>query len=236
LRPATAGSLGLDLAAASVDVDILTTAAQRVPTATKGPLIINGTAMGALIIGRSSTSLMGLIVMPGLLGADYTGLIYVMVWTLAPPIRISKGALIALLVPLPQFTKSMTPLSSEQRKDKHFGSSGGLALLTMGLAARPKVRMTITYHDSDCILDGLLDTGADSSTVDLSHWPQNWPMLPSMVAVTGVGGLTLAKKSPTVAVEIDRKTVTTVLSIVPLPDKVQCLISRNILAQMRVIL
>ncbi|NXY11848.1 POK9 protein, partial [Pteruthius melanotis] len=186
--------LGLDLAAA-VDVEILTTAAHRVPTATKGPLVINGTPMGALIIRCSSASLMGLIVMPGLLDADYTGLIYVMVWTLAPPIRISKGARIAQLVPLPQFTKSITPLSSEQRKDKGFGSSGGLALLTMDLSARPRVRVTITYRGSDCILDGLLDTGADSSIVDPSHWPQNWPMLPSMIAVTGVGGLTLAKKS-----------------------------------------
>ncbi|NXO81365.1 POK9 protein, partial [Sitta europaea] len=235
LQPATAGSLGLDLAIVE-DIDLLTSAPHKLPTDVNGPLIINNATVGALVFGRSSASMMGLIVLPGVIDADYTGTIYVMAYTLAPPIRISKGTRIAQLVPLPQLTKTMSPVSHDKRMDKGFGSTGGIAMLTLDLSSRPKKKVTIMYQDSNCTLTGLLDTGADCSIVDPAFWPENWPLLASTTAVTGVGGLTLAKKSPTVTVCIDGKIVNCVLSIVPLPDKVQCLIGRDVLAQIGMVL
>ncbi|NXY11836.1 POK9 protein, partial [Pteruthius melanotis] len=194
LQPATTGSLGLDLATA-IDVEILTAQPHKIPTTTKGPLTINQVAMGALIIGRCSASMMGLIVLPGLLDADYMGTIYIMAYTIVPPLRVNKGARITQLIPLPQYTQAIAPRSMQQRENKGFGSSGGLTLLTMDLSQCPKRKVVITYQNATCTLEVLLDTGADSSIVDPKFWLTDWPMLPSMTTVTGVGGLTLAKKS-----------------------------------------
>ncbi|NWU44956.1 POK9 protein, partial [Hylia prasina] len=235
LQPATTGSLGLDLAA-TVSMDLITPQPYKIPTSIKGPIVVNNTAMGALLLGRSSASMLGLIVLPGVIDADYTGEIYVMVHALVPPLRIEKGQRIAQLVPLPQFTKSMPPIAMDNRGEQGFGSSGELALLTLDLNTRPKKTVVITCKGVTHTLEGLLDTGADSSIVGPQYWPPDWPVLPSMVTVTGVGGLTLAKKSPQVTICLDGRTVFTTLSIVPLPERVQCLIGHDILSQIGMIL
>ncbi|NXH53149.1 POK9 protein, partial [Rhabdornis inornatus] len=194
LQPATAGSLGLD-PAASVKTDLLTTQPHKIPTGIQGPIIINGMAMGALVIGRSSATMMGLFVLPGVIDADYTGEICIMAHTPVPPTRIEKGQRIAQLVPLPQFTQHLDPINKDQRGESGFGSTGGLTLLTLDLKQRPKRLVSINYNGMTRVLKALLDTGADSSIVAPECWPEEWPLLPSMVTVTGVGRLTLAKKS-----------------------------------------
>uniref|UniRef100_A0A8U8B204 dUTPase-like domain-containing protein n=1 Tax=Geospiza parvula TaxID=87175 RepID=A0A8U8B204_GEOPR len=109
LQPATAGSLGMDVAS-SVAVTLMTTQPEKVPTGIKGPIIIDGQPMGALLLGRSSATMLGLFVLPGVIDADFTGEICVMVYTPFPPIQIEKGQRIAQLVPLEQMTKSLPPL------------------------------------------------------------------------------------------------------------------------------
>ncbi|NXA57684.1 POK9 protein, partial [Nothocercus julius] len=103
LQSATAGSLGLDLAAA-VDVTLYTHRPTRIPTEIKEPIVINGHRLGALLLGRSSASVMGLFVLPGVIDADYTGEIQIMAHTPYPPLKIGQGQRIAQLVPLPQLT------------------------------------------------------------------------------------------------------------------------------------
>ncbi|NWY34428.1 POK9 protein, partial [Pheucticus melanocephalus] len=222
LRPATAGSIGLDLEAA-VAVDLLTTQLKKVPTGVKGPIIIAGQPMGALLLGRSSATMLGLFVLPGVIDADFTGEICVMVHTLFPPIRIERGQRIAQLVPLEQLTKTLTPHQPQSRGERGFGSTGGLTLLTMNLNDRLKRTVIIGYRGQKQTLEGLLDTGADSSIISPDFWPHNWPLQPSTVTVTGVGGLTLAKKSPMLSVTIDGKTLQNIFSVVNLPPTVQCL-------------
>ncbi|NXT45130.1 POK9 protein, partial [Pelecanoides urinatrix] len=235
LQPATAGSLGLDVAAAAA-VTLMTTQPEKVPTGIKGPIIIDGLPMGALLLGRSSATMMGLFVLPGVIDADYTGEIYVMVHTLFPPIQIEKGQRIAQLIPLEQMAKTLPPRQTQSRGERGFGSTGGLTLLTMNLNDRPKRTVILDYRSERQTLEGLLDTGADSSIVSPDFWPHNWPLQPTTVTVTRVGGLTLARKSPMLSVTIDGKTLWSVFSIVPLPPTVQCLIGRDILAQMGVVL
>ncbi|NXE40992.1 POK9 protein, partial [Ptilorrhoa leucosticta] len=234
LQPATAGSLGLDLAA-SVETTLATTRPAKIPTGVNGPIVINGQGYGGLVLGRSSASIMGLFVLPGVIDADYTGEIHVMAYTMYPPIVIGAGQRIAQFIPLPQLTSSITPRESCERGKKGFGSSG-VALLTMDLSQRPKQKVTITYQGQSINVEALLDTGADASIISPRVWPRRWPTRQSTDLVTGVGGCTLALKTPRVIVTIDGKNITVGLSVIELPVGVSCLIGRDILAQLGVVL
>ncbi|NXO55391.1 POK9 protein, partial [Aramus guarauna] len=98
------GSLGLHLATA-IDCTLIDNQPQRISTGIKGPVMVKGQAVGALLLGRSSASMKGLTILVGLIDADYTGDIQIMVQTFFPPIHIPAGSKIAQLVPLPQLTE-----------------------------------------------------------------------------------------------------------------------------------
>ncbi|NXA13166.1 POK9 protein, partial [Sapayoa aenigma] len=201
LQPATAGSLGLDLAAA-VDVSLVTTRPTKIPTGVFGPIQVNGQDYGGLILGRSSVSIMGLFVLPGVIDADYTGEIQVMAHTPFPPLQIQKGQRIAQLVPLPQITSGMVSRLQKPRKDQGFGSSGTV-MLTMDLFMRPKKRIKIVHAGHSIELLGLLDTGADTSIIAPRYWPRQWNSRTVPGTITGVGGFALARQTPLVAIDID---------------------------------
>ncbi|NXM87826.1 POK9 protein, partial [Oenanthe oenanthe] len=217
LQPATAGSLGLDLAAA-IDVTLYTDQPTKIPTGVKGPI-----AFGALLLGRSSASILGLFVLPGVIDADYTGEIQIMAHIPYPPLKVEKGQRIAQLLPLPQLTAGLTPKTEIPRDIDGFGSTG-LTLLTLDLRDRPRKTVKITFQGDEIFISALLDTGADTSIVSPEAWPKHWPYYASTQTVTGIGGYTLAKKSPTVTLHIDGQQLTVVFSIVPLPPSVCCLI------------
>ncbi|RLV88173.1 hypothetical protein DV515_00015556 [Chloebia gouldiae] len=227
LQPATAGSLGIDLASA-VTVTLMMARPEKVPTGVKGPIVINGRQVGTLILGHSSASLLGLFVLPGIIDADFTGELCIMVHTPFPPVRIEKGQRIAQVVPLPQMTQTLALLQQRPREDRGFGSTGGLTMLTIDLSTHPRRKVEINYKGESPSLMGLFDTAADSS-ISAGH-PIG--LLPSTATVTGVGGLTLAKKMPPVTVTVEGKRIKTTLSIVPLTERVQCLIGRDPLAQL----
>ncbi|NWT13428.1 POK9 protein, partial [Vireo altiloquus] len=235
LKPATRGSLGVDLAAA-VETIIMTTSPHKIATGKKGPITIHGKAVGALLLGRSSASMLGLFVLPGVIDADYMGEIMIMVYTLYPPVRIQKGQRIAQLVPLEQLTKAIAPVNEKDRGSGGFGSTGGLTLLTLDLNDRPKKTVVLEYQGQKKTLTGLLDTGADSSIIAPQCWLRTWPLQATATTVTGVGGMTLASRSPPLRVTIEGKTITSVFSVVHLPPIVQCLIGRDIMAQLGIIL
>lgn len=224
----------MDLAAA-IDVTLYTDRPAKIPTGIKGPIIINGQSFGALLLGRSSASIMGLFVLPGVIDADFIGEIQIMVYTPYPPLKIEKGQRIAQLVPLPQLTAGLVPKLANPRDIKGFGSTG-LTLLTLDLRDRPKKPIKITHHKEDISMMALLDTGADTSIISPKVWPTHWPSYASTQTVTGVGGYTLAKKSPTVTLHIDGQQLITVFSIVPLPPSVSCLIGHDVLSQLGVVL
>ncbi|TRZ05604.1 hypothetical protein HGM15179_021504, partial [Zosterops borbonicus] len=164
LHPATSVSLGLDLAAA-IDVTILTTAPLAIPTGVHGPLIIQGQRLGGLIIGRSSASLMGLFVLPGILDVDYNREIKIILQVSQPPMKIEAGQRLAQLVPLPQLAKPLAPEHPDSRTGG-FGSTGGVVMLTLDLSTRPQRDITLTCFGHSITIKGLLDTGADTSIID----------------------------------------------------------------------
>lgn len=239
LRPATFGSLGLDLAA-SVDVVLHTSLLQRISTNIRGRIKINGHPVGALLLGRSSTTMKGLFVLPGVIDADYEGDIQIMAYAQVPPLQVHKGQRIAQLIPFPPLMRSILPweletIVKENRGDQGFGSTGdNLACVMMDLTNRPQLKATISYQGESISLKGLLDTGADSSVVSSRNWPPPWPAYPSTATVTGVGGMTLAHKSPIVQISVEKTStvITTTLAIVDLPPSVPLLIGRNVLAQL----
>lgn len=225
----------MDLAA-SVDVDILSTHLHKVPTGLFGPIFINDQPIGGLIIGRSSATALGLYVEPGVIDSDCKSELIIMVHTPYPPVKVPKGQRLAQLIPLPQMTKGLMSLTQEPRNEGSFGSTGGLTLLTIDLNTRPKKSCRLTYQGRSITLKGLLDTGADSSIIDPAHWPSTWPIQPSATTVTGIGGMTLANRTPVLTVEIEGKQASTAFSITTLPPTVHCLIGRDVLAQLGLVL
>ena len=53
--------------------------------------------------------MMGLFVLPGVIDADYSGEIYIMAYTLFPPIRPEAGQRFGQLIPLQPQTKEIPP-------------------------------------------------------------------------------------------------------------------------------
>ncbi|NXN40849.1 POK9 protein, partial [Rhinoptilus africanus] len=154
------GSLGLDLAA-TVDVTLIDNRPQKVPSGIRGPVIIDGKPQGALLLGRSSSGLKGLFVLPGVIDKDYTGEIGIVVQTHFPPLHIPKGSKIDQLVTIPQLVAEMQPESTRERGASGFGSTGGLALLTLPMNRRPVATALLLHHGEQLHLNALLDTGAD---------------------------------------------------------------------------
>ncbi|RMC03850.1 hypothetical protein DUI87_19603 [Hirundo rustica rustica] len=232
LMPATSGSLGLDLAAA-VTVTLFNNSPHVVSTGVFGPIIVNGQPTGGLILGRSSGSVLGLFIEPGVVDADSEGEIFVIASTPHPPIKILKGQRIAQFVPLPQLTANILPRSKEPRGTGCLGSSGAITLPVIDLSTRPKRTCHLHYQGQTATLHkALLDTGADTCIVDLTKYPKMWPLLSSNITVSGIGGIRLAQRSPLLTVEVDDKLAKAVFSLTPLPAEVDCILGRDVLTQL----
>ncbi|XP_074788806.1 deoxyuridine 5'-triphosphate nucleotidohydrolase-like [Athene noctua] len=94
LTSATAGSAGVDVETA-VDITIQDQKVHLVDSNVKGLL---GFGLSALLTGKSSTTRQGIQVLLGVIDADYTGVIKIMVQTLTPPVFIPKGNRMAQLI------------------------------------------------------------------------------------------------------------------------------------------
>ncbi|NWH88347.1 POK9 protein, partial [Aegithalos caudatus] len=158
------GSLGLDLAT-SIDCTLIDNKPQSIPTRVKGPVTTNGQPVGALLIGCSSASMMGLTITVGLIDVDYQGEIQIMAQTLHPLLLTPAGSQIAQLILLPSLAEGTAPLGEHQLSEGCFGSTGTMALLTVDLKQCPRKHIVIQYQDSAITLTALLNTGADVSIV-----------------------------------------------------------------------
>lgn len=160
---------------------------RKVPLEAFGPL---GGGMSALLMGRSSATLQGIIVHLGLIDADFTGQICAMVSTPTPPVTIPKGTRLAQLVP---FKSSVRRTADQSRGAGGFGSTGPpqvhwTAVLTKD---RPEMLCTLSVPGatpSEIHLCGLLDSGADITVLSLAAWPPEWPLDPVGTSVAGLGG------------------------------------------------
>lgn len=182
---ATAGSAGVDLATA-VDTTLTTTAVRLIDSEQQGPL---GHRLSALLIGRSSVSWQGIFVIPGIIDADYTGIIKIMVYTLTPPISIPRRSKIAQLIPFQACVPRV--LTERRRSNGCFGSTGSPEILLAVDIARgkPKEKVTVTHPSGSSMgLTMLIDTGADVTVISEKSWPSHWPLVSAATNVVGVGG------------------------------------------------
>ena len=97
-RRATTGSAGLDLCSTPQLVLTPHMGVQLVDTDFKDPLPAD---MVGLILGRSSVTMQGLIVHPGVIDSDFTGKVKIMVSSPRGIVAISPGDRIAQLLLLP---------------------------------------------------------------------------------------------------------------------------------------
>ncbi|NXW68839.1 POK9 protein, partial [Hirundo rustica] len=162
------GSLEIDLAAA-VDVTLIDSRVQRFPPGVTGPIYDKNSALGALLVGRSSTGLSGLIVLPGVLDADYTGEIQVVAYAFHPSMTIKKGTRIAQLVLYTkEAVKSDIFQSAPQRGSQGFGSTGeALVNLVQQMKNRPLITLNLSWGTWEHTLSEVMtDTGADVTILD----------------------------------------------------------------------
>ncbi|NXF84427.1 POK9 protein, partial [Sclerurus mexicanus] len=157
------GSLGLDLEAA-VAVTIYDSKPRKIPTTTHGPLSPSK-QIGALLIGRSSSGLNGLIVLPGVIDADYEGQVMVVAYTPFPPLTIEQGTRIAQLVLYEKHPSTPAPMYGE-RKAQGFGSTGQhVVSLVQKMQQRPLLTVLLKHQQDTTTIIVMCDTGADVTIV-----------------------------------------------------------------------
>ncbi|NXB74175.1 POK9 protein, partial [Donacobius atricapilla] len=157
-----AGSLGIDLETA-ISITLIDTQPQKIPTTFKGPIHPSHHDFGALLIGRSSAGLKGIVVIPGLIDADFTGTIQIVAYTLHPPLLIPQGSRIAQVIPLQNLVSAMT--QGTFRGDAGFGSTGPAACLLLNMKNGPVHTVLLVNGQETLNRTALLDTGMDITIV-----------------------------------------------------------------------
>lgn len=130
----------MDICATSRLVLTLDMGVQTVESDWQGP-IPQGTV--GLLLGRSSTTLKGLIVHPGVIDSDFQGQVKIMLSSPKGITVITPGNKIAQMLILPS-QHDLYAYKNTSQGTKGFGSSGEpLACLTLGLQDRSLLTLTI---------------------------------------------------------------------------------------------
>ncbi|NXI08148.1 POK9 protein, partial [Irena cyanogastra] len=156
-----AGSAGLDLAT-SITVTLINSSIHLLPTRTFGP---PGPQKSALLVGRSSTTLLGLFVLPGVRDSDSVGEIKIMAWTPFPPCTVPQGTCITQLIPFSLNLSS--PLTECNTGVGGFGSTGTPQILWAQTISdeRPTCKCTLSSQEEQITLTSISDTGADVTVI-----------------------------------------------------------------------
>lgn len=158
---------------------------QLLPTGINGPL---PPGTWGLLLGRSSTTLKGLTVFPGVIDQDYTGEIKVMAATMERIIDLPRGTRVAQLILLPLIAEGR--VKETKRGTGGFGSSDAY-----WVTAIKNNRPTMNIWIEEKLFSGILDTGADVSVISSRHWPRAWPSQEAYTALQGIGQSTAPRQS-----------------------------------------
>ncbi|NWS83043.1 POK9 protein, partial [Toxostoma redivivum] len=155
------GSAGMDLAT-SVTVTLLDSSVHLLPTEIFGP---PGPRKSALLIGKSSTNLAGLFVLPGVIDSDSVGEIKIMAWTFFPLCTVPKGTYISQLIPFPH--ESVSATAEHEERVGGFGSIGTSQILWVQTISNkcPTCKCTLSLQGQQITLTGIIDTGADITVI-----------------------------------------------------------------------
>lgn len=151
---------------------------QALPTGVFGPLPEGSVG---LILGRSSLTLQGLQVLPGVIDNDYTGEIKVMASSPRVISTVSPGQRFAQLLLLP-LHKTKNKAVKGNRGAAGFGSSD---IYWAEMISSSKPMMTLWLDEKK--FTGLVDTGADVTIISKTQWPQTWPTEATITHLTGIG-------------------------------------------------
>ncbi|TRZ09402.1 hypothetical protein HGM15179_017705 [Zosterops borbonicus] len=237
-KPATWGSLGVDVAT-TMEVTLQDKEITLIPTNVCGPMYSTIFLIGGLLLGRSSTSKQGMIMLPGVIDADFTRQVQIMVYALQPPVTYPKGSKIAQTVAFENIL-AHCPLPLEpielQREDRGFGSTGHDVFFTLDLKNHP-IRIVQLQHGSHCIQLELL-CYSDVSIGNQIFWPLDWPLQTPSNHIIGVGGLRITSIStnPIRITFEDNQVIVVRPYIMTLAIKLHGLIGRDVLSQLGMVL
>ncbi|KFV60195.1 hypothetical protein N341_07095, partial [Tyto alba] len=157
------GSAGLDLATSHTVTLLDSFSVHLLSTNISGPL---PPKTQALLLGRSSTTLSGLFVLPGVIDSDSTDEIKIMAWTPFPPCTVPKGSRIAQLILILTGTDSPV-LNQPQQRWGGFGSTGNPQILWGQSISqkRPICQCTLTRGGQQVVLNGIIDTRVDVTVI-----------------------------------------------------------------------
>ncbi len=217
----------MDLCASTDSILVPEQGVQPIPTEVYGPLPPN---TFGLILGRGSSALAGLQIIPGVIDNDYSGQITLLASALQGPISIPKGQRIAQLVllPLNSLNKSHTNCP---RADAAFGSSD-VYWVQQITPERPLLTLWLDGKK----FEGLVDTGADATVISEKYWPSSWPCTVSITHLQGIGHSTNPKRSSKVLTWIDTEGNTGQVQPYILPHIPLNLWGRDILSQLKLIM
>ena len=135
-----------------------------------------------LILGCSSCTMKGLVMLTGVVDKDYEGEIHVMANVVKlGNIYLHKGERFAQLLLLPY----VRPLkASDKIRQGGFDSTNLTATLSTLLKEYQKPMLTLKIRGKK--FTGMLDTGADISIIRIEEWPLEWGKTKSFKTV-GVG-------------------------------------------------
>ncbi|TRZ06588.1 hypothetical protein HGM15179_020519 [Zosterops borbonicus] len=146
--------------------------------------------IGGFLLGRSSTSKQGVIVIPGLIDADFTGQLQILAYALPPPVTIPKGSIIAQIVALenilPHHQHPREP-HEKQRMDGGFGSTGHDVFFTLDLTNSPFRTVCLQCGSHRIKLELLLHIRSDVSILNQLYWPHGWPLQAPTNHIVGMG-------------------------------------------------
>lgn len=119
-----------------------------------------------LILGRSSLTIKGFQVLPGVIDQDYTGEIKVIAQTTNTIIQIFPETRIAQIIILPYCTAGKL-LSTGLRGEGEFGSSNQMYWAQLVKRGRPELELKLNGK----VFRGTVDTGTDVSVIASRRWP-----------------------------------------------------------------
>lgn len=227
LSRATPGSAGLDLSSTSHVVLTPDMGPQALNTGIFGPL---PSGYFGLILGRSSSTMKGLQVLPGVVDQDFLGEIKIMAKTDNNIITVTQGERIAQLILLP-LVPTKHPVQNPRRGNGGFGSSN---VYWVQHITDQKPSLTLWLDGKS--FTGLIDTGADVTIIKQEDWPSSWPTTETMTNLRGIGQSTNPKQSSKYLTWRDKENNTGLIKPYIIPHLPVNLWGRDLLSQMKVIM
>ena len=200
---------------------------QTLNTGIYGPLPPN--ALG-LLLGRSSVTMRGLQVLPGVIDNDYEGEIKIMARAIDSIITVPQGVRIAQLILLP-LVKTNNNIQHSNRNIKGFGSSD---IYWVQPITNQKPSLTLWLDGK--AFTGLIDTGADVTIIKQEDWPSHWPTTETLTHLRGIGQSSNPKQSSKYLTWTDKENNSGLIKPFVIPYLPVNLWGRDLLSQMKIIM